>query len=1156
MKIYELLIRAFSQSAISDQLFRVMKMTSFLLLIGCLHLSAATWSQTVTLNAKRQPLTKIFSSIEKQTGFWVVYSDQLINRSTPISINAKDMALTHFLDQILKPQALSYSIEGRNILIMSTDRRMLTYQSVPAQTSNVANIPFQQRIVRGVVSDSDGNPLQSVTVTQKNTQNMVLTDAKGAFQINIQGDSVVLIFSSVGFESAEKFVGQLDVIDAVLVASESALDEVVVVGFGKQRKEDVIGAVVSANVSDLRKTSSSNMTTMLAGNIAGMISYQRSGEPGEDNADFFIRGVTTFGYKKDPLILIDGIEVTRTDLARMQPDDIANFSIMKDATSTAVYGARGANGVIAITTKEGTEGSIRISVRAENAYTSPTRDIELADPITYMILGNEAVKTRDPLGATLYSKNKIERTASGANRYVYPATDWYQEMFKPYGSVQRMNLNASGGGKVARYYLAATFNQDNGNLKVDNRNNFNNNVQLRNYSFRSNINMNLTTTTEAALRLNGNFDDYTGPINGGAEVYRQVMRANPVMFAPYYKPDKANVSTGHILFGNQYAETSSTSMGYINPYAEMIRGYKDYSRSKIEAQFELRQDLSLITEGLSVRALFNTSRYSFFDVQRYYNPFYYNIGSYDRDSDIYSLTLLNKESGTEYLGYSEGAKVVNSGSYIEIMGNYNRTFADRHSVSGMLVYTLRNYIEANAGDLQLSLPHRNLGMSGRATYSFMGKYFGEFNFGYNGSERFHESERWGFFPSAGIAWTVSKEDFWNSKAVSNLKFRATYGLVGNDAIGSDHDRFFYLSNINMNSTQHSARFGTAGSYYSLTGVKVVRSANEDITWEIARKANVGLELGLFNKVSLEADYFYEYRTNILMDRATIPATMGLQSIERANVGEASARGVDGSIDYATTIGQDIWMKARANFTYATSKFLVYEEPDYEQQYRKHRGHPLSQQWGLIAERLFIDNVEVSSAPLQQYGEYSAGDIKYHDVSGDGRISAEDMVPIGFPTDPEIMYGFGVSSGYKNFDFSCFFQGSARSSFWIDPLATSPFVENRQLLKAYAESHWSEENQDIYALWPRLSPTNIANNTQRSTWFMRDGAFLRLKSLEVGYTLPIGVMQRIGIDNARIYINGTNLLCFSKFQLWDVEMGGNGLGYPIQKSYTFGVNVSF
>jgi len=1010
-----------------------------------------------------------------------------------------------------------------------------------------------KKTVTGLVTDSYGEVMPGVTITVRGTTQGVITNPDGEYTISVPSDTCTLRFSFIGYKTEEIQVGKRRIIPVTLSEDVEGLDEVVVVGFGKQKKMDVIGSVVSLNMGELKKVSSSNITTMMAGNIAGMISYQRSGEPGADNADFFIRGVTTFGYKKDPLILVDGIEVTATDLARLQPDDIANFSIMKDATSTAVYGARGANGVIAVTTKEGSEGKLNISARVETAITQSTKNIELADPITYMRLGNEAVLTRKPDGATPYSQSKIDNTIAGTNRYVYPATDWYNEMFKDNASVYRVNLNANGGGKVARYYLAASFVQDNGNLKVDKRNNFNNNIKLRTYSFRSNLNFNLTRTTKAALRINATFDDYTGPINGGTEVYNQVMHANPVLFPPYYEPDDANIATNHILFGNA-GEGSPT---YINPYAEMVKGYKDYSKSKIDAQFELEQDLSFLTKGLSVRGLFNTSRYSFFDVARFFNPFYYKVDTYNKSTNKYRLQSLNETSGTEYLGYSEGQKDVISSVYIELMANYNRTFKEEHTVSGMLVYTMRNSLTGNAGDLQLSLPHRNIGLSGRGTYSYKSRYFAEFNFGYNGSERFHKSHRFGFFPSAGLAWTVSNESFWKVPFISKLKLRGTYGLVGNDAIGSDYDRFFYLSNVNMNSADRGAQFGTPGNYYYRDGVLVTRNANEDITWEIAYKTNIGFELGLFDDAFvMEADYFREHRTNILMDRTSIPTTMGLTATERANVGEARSQGVDGSIVYNTTFGKSGWLKARANFTFATSEFLVYEEPNYADDYRKHVGHPLSQQWGLIAERLFIDDADVANSPVQSFGEYKAGDIKYRDVNKDGKITEEDMVPIGYPTDPEIIYGFGVSTGYKNFDFSCFFQGSARSSFWIDAANTSPFNNETQLLKAYADSHWSEDNRDLYALWPRLSPTISKNNTQMSTWFMRNGDFLRLKSVEIGYTLPSGLLKKMRLSNARIYVNGTNLLCFSKFKLWDVEMGGNGLGYPIQKSYNLGLTVSF
>lgn len=1008
-----------------------------------------------------------------------------------------------------------------------------------------------QRKVFGTVSDPFGVLLPGVSVVIKGTTNGTATNSNGEFTIEIPSDKAVLEFSMLGYTKFETEAGSRNMISVIMAESAIQAEEVVVVGFGKQKKTDMVGAVSSVSMNTLKKVPSSNVTNMLAGNIAGIIAYQRSGEPGADNADFFIRGVTTFGYKKDPLILIDGIEVTSTDLARIQPDDIANFSIMKDATSTAVYGARGANGVIAITTKEGRPGKLSVTARFENAFTSPTMNVELADPITYMRLGNEAILTRDRLGMLPYSQSKIDNTIAGTNKYVYPATDWQKELFKDYSTVQRFNLNASGGGNVVRYYLAATFNQDNGILRVDKRNNFNNNIRLRTYSFRSNVNFDLTRTTEGVLRVSGTFDDYTGPIDGGTDIYNQVIHTNPVLFPAYYAPDEANMETDHILFGNY------GTGNYLNPYANLVKGYKDYSRSKIDVQFELKQDFSFITNGLSAKAMFNTSRYSYFDVSRSYKPFLYRIGSYDRQTDTYMLSAINETSGTDYLGYNEGPKDVATVTYLEGMLNYDRLFKEKHSVSSMLVLQLRNELMGNAGDIQLSLPYRNMGLSGRATYNYDSRYFVEFNFGYNGSERFYKTHRWGFFPSVGVAWTISNEKFWKVPFIQNLKLRATYGLVGNDAIGSALDRFFYLSKVDMDNPHRASRFGEKGIYV-LNGVTIGRYSNENITWEVARKLNLGFETKLWNSLTIEADYFREDRSRILMSRTSIPSTMGLQATEKANVGEAFSHGVDGSITFDKSFRNYFWIQGRANFTFATSAYTVYEESLYpaNEWYRRHVGYPISQQWGYIAERLFVDDYEVASSPKQNFGEYAAGDIKYHDVNGDGRITDADKVPIGYPTDPEIMYGFGASFGWKGLDLSFFFQGSARSSLWIDYAATAPFNNQTQLLKAYADDYWSEDNRNNYALWPRLSSTINANNNQISTWFMRNGGFLRLKSVELGYTLPKSASGKIGLTNLRFYFTGTNLLCFSRFKLWDPEMGGKGFNYPIQKALTVGLTASF
>ncbi|MDR3245575.1 MAG: TonB-dependent receptor [Prevotellaceae bacterium] len=1011
--------------------------------------------------------------------------------------------------------------------------------------------------VSGSVTDNSGELLSAVSVSIRGTTQGVMTDDKGEYSITVPNDTTVLIFSSVGYETQEITVGKRRIIAITLREDALELGDVTIVAFGTQRKESVIGAITTIDPKEL-KVPSSNLTTALAGQMAGIIAYQRSGEPGKDDADFFVRGITTFGTNTNPLVLIDGIELTTTDLARLQPDDIASFSIMKDATATALYGARGANGVIFVTTKQGTEGPAKISFRLENSISAPTRNIEFADPVTFMKLANEAVLTRDPLGELLYSQEKIDNTLKpGSNPLFFPANDWRKMMFKDYAMNQRANLSVSGGGTVARYYVAGSFSKDNGILNVDKTANFNSNVDFKNYSLRANVNINVTKTTELAVRLSGNFDSYNGPLNGGTDVYKMVVRSNPVLFPAFFPKDEEHQYVNHIMFGNY-------NNAYRNPYAEMVKGYRDESRSQMLAQVEVKQNLKFITEGLSFRTMVNISRLASFDVKRNYEPFWYQIDNYDILSGEYLLTQTNT-TGTEYLNYSEGAKTVQSTVYTESMLNYDRTF-DKHSVSGLLVFMSREYLTANAGSLQLSLPSRNLGLSGRATYSYDSRYFAEFNFGYNGSERFDPKHRFGFFPSAGLAWVLSNEAFWEpiKPVVSNFKFRYSYGMVGNDNIGSSSDRFFYLSNVEMNDTGKRVVFGTDMNRGPQTsgnanGISILRYENPDITWEISTKQNFALELGLWNKVNIIAEYFTEYRKNILMPRSSIPTTMGLSSVMSANLGEASGKGIDVSMDYQQSWNKNFWTSARANFTYAVSKYEKFEEIDYKEPWRTNVGRSVRQlgSGGYIAERLFIDDAEAANSPSQNFGGlYGGGDIKYTDVNRDGQITAADIVPMGYPDVPEIVYGFGFSTGYKGIDLSFFFQGTARESFWISAAGTAPFQDQTQLLKVYADSHWSEENQDVYALWPRLSTALIPNNTSGSNWWMRNGSFIRLKQAEIGYSIPGKWKQKLNISNLRIYLSGTNLLLFSKFKLWDVEMAGDGLGYPIQRVFNIGLNLSF
>ena len=631
------------------------------------------------------------------------------------------------------------------------------------------------------------------------------------------------------------------------------------------------------------------------------------------------------------------------------------------------------------------------------------------------------------------------------------------------------------------------------------------------------------------------------------------MRANPVMFPAYY-PAELNPGANHILFGN-YQGANGTAMN-LNPYADMVKGYKNYTKSLVSAQFEMKQNLSSILKGLSARGLFNTARYAFFDVSRFYNPYFYAASGYDKLSDSYTLNLLNEGAATEYLGYTEGTRDINTTLYFEAAVDYNQNFAKKHDVTGLLVATRRQQLISGQGTLQKSLPYRYQGVSGRFTYAYDTRYLFEFDFGYNGSERFSADKRYGFFPAAGVGWHVSNEKFWEplKSVVNNFKMRATYGLIGNADIGSADDRFFYLSEVNLNDQNKDASFGE-DYLYTRNGITVNRYANRDIRWETSRKLNLGIDLGLFNSFTIQADYFTDQRSNILMTRANIPTSEGLAAEVRANLGKARSSGVDFSIDYNKYFTKDIYLQGRGNFTYAHNEYVAYEEPLYKEKYLSRIGQSLNQTYGLLAERLFVDEEDVQNSPIQNFGEYSAGDIKYRDVNRDGQITNLDKVPIGLPTSPEIVYGFGFSFGYKKFDISTFFQGSARESFMIDATKTTPFLSGNQLLKAYADDHWSEDNRDSYALWPRLSNGSSTNNSQVSTWFLRNGSFLRLKQIELGYTLPTKLVQKAAVQNLRLYINGSNLFLWSKFNLWDVEMGSSGLGYPVQKVFNIGARIT-
>lgn len=1038
--------------------------------------------------------------------------------------------------------------------------------------------------LNGFVLDSATRlPIERASVVLKGTRQGTSTDKSGAFALDVSGNQALLEFSCIGYKTRELVLQKGKPATVYLAAAIDTFGAVVITAFGRrERKEAVVGSVTSIQPGEL-KIPASNLTNALAGKVSGVISFQRGGQPGLDNSSFFIRGVTTLGYSNSPLILVDNIELTANDLARLQVDDIATFSILKDASAAALYGARGANGVILVTTKEGKAGKAKVELRVERAISAPTKSIKLADPISYMRTYNEALTTRDPLAKPFYNPNKIIGTQKtlngegGINPYIYPAVDWIKELFKDNTSTSRANFSVSGGNDLAKYYVAGSYSRDNGILQVNPVNNFNSAMRFENYQLRANTSIKATSTTEVGVRLWGNFNEYIGPISnqGGGfatDLYSQALHSNPVAFQAYYEPDEANRNTNHILFGNAIDQTGNLQS---NPYASLMYGYKSFSESRMSAQFEVNQDLKFITPGLTFFGMFSTNRYSYFDVSRNYLPFYYDIQSYDEQAGDYKLRWLNDQPGAarEYLGYQEGAKYLNT--YVYMLGrvDYSRLLG-QHTVGASLVGTRQQTLSGNAGNLQASLPNRNLGLSGRASYSYDNRYFAEFNFGYNGSEKFAPAHRFGFFPTIGAGWVVSNEKFWKgdiSEVITRFKLRGSYGLVGNDNIGDPRtQRFFYLSNVAPNGGA-SASFGTNNSV-TKNGTVIYAYPNPDVTWETSGKANLAAEITLFEKLNIVAELYRQNTYNILVQRGYIPVTVGIETSAlgnlRSNLGEALSDGFDLNVNYRQDFKSGLWASMLGNLTITRNKVVHVEEPEYRYDWSFRTGRMINQPFGYIAERLFVDDKEARNSPAQIFGDYlpMGGDIKYRDVNEDGVIDQDDMVPIGLPSTPQIIYGVGFSVGYKGFDLSAFFQGSARSSFFIDPSArtdfdngvfgTAPFANNAQILQAYAEDHWSEENQNLYALWPRLSTYEIPNNQQTSTWWLRDGSFVRLKSVEGGYTLPKKWSKPVHMNSLRIYFSGLNLLTFSKFKLWDPELAGNGFAYPIQKVYNVGLKFEF
>ncbi len=1125
--------------------FLVVKMTLFLLITNLFVAMAGdgfSQSNPLTFKVNRVTVQEVFDLIRQNSDYSILYKTEDLDVNRIVNLDVKDASIEEVMNSLLSGENVEFVVKKNQVIIHRVDNLNIAGQQ-------------QKRTISGKVTEVEGETLPGVNVVVKGTTIGTITDINGNYSLEVPADAKKLVFSFIGMKGQEIDIDGKTTINITMVEDAKMVDEVMVVGYGTQKKESVVGSIQSIEPQAL-EVPSSNITTSFAGKLAGVIAFQRTGEPGADGANFYIRGISTFSGATNPLIILDGVQISEGDLNALSPEVIESFSILKDATATALYGSRGANGVMIVTTKSGKNmEKAKINVRLENSISMPTTTPNFVDGVKYMEMYNEAVIGRST-GDVLYSQLKIDGTRENIDPYLFPNVDWYGELFKSYSMNQTANVNVMGGGKKMDYFMNVTANLDNGTLEKFDINSYDNNVKVRRYAFQNNINAQVSPTTRLSLKVNAQIREKDGPSIGAQNVYGLVMEANPadfpIMYPDYLIPEEFG-ELEHVAFGGKSGGRFND--GYRNPFAEMTKGYSEQSESTVIATIDGEQKLDFITPGLTFKALASFKNWSSTTINRSGGVNQYSIDDIsllgdspvDYSSYSYNFEMVGTVQNTT-LGTSTGTTGDRS-TYYQAQFEYDRSF-DLHSVGGMVIYTQNEYMLNNPDGLIASLPKRKQGIAGRVTYGFDSRYLAEFNFGYNGSENFAKNKRFGFFPSAAIGYAISNEPFWEPlrDVVSWLKLRASWGLVGNDEIGGE--RFVYMSDIDL--TGAGYRTGIDQNY-TRSGPVYNRYANNDITWEIGEKINFGIDLRLFNKINITADVFREVRDDIFLARKTIPTSFGTAGTDiYGNLGKVENRGMDASIDVSHNFNPDFTMQVKGTFTFAQNEVLESDEPPYSTYPNLSSvGHPVNTLWGYQAERLFIDQAEIGSSPIQQIGgTVLPGDIKYTDITQDidglNLINSDDRRPMGYPTIPEIVYGIGPSFRYKKLDFSFFLQGAARTSFFINnfhPFGTS---SNRNVLEFIADDYWSVENQNVFAAYPRLSKMDHPNNTANSSYWLRDASYLKLKNAEVGYTLKF----------MRFYLRGMNLLTFSKFDLWDPEQGGgNGLKYPTQRIFNIGVQMS-
>lgn len=1021
--------------------------------------------------------------------------------------------------------------------------------------------------VTGRVSDEKGELLIGVSVQEKGSTNGTITDANGQYNLKLSSKNPILIVSYIGYKPQEVKVGKQKVLDVVLVEDVSSLDEVVVVAYGHQRKVSVVGAQSSMKIEDI-KMPTANLSSAIAGRLPGVVAVQRTGEPGHDDSDLWIRGISTLaGQNSKPLVLVDGVERSFNNI---DPEDIESFTVLKDASATAVYGVRGANGVILIKTKPGKVGKPQFSVDYYEGFVTLTKKPEMADAFTYMDAANEAYM--DTKGSALYSQQYIEATkkAHGLlqndnplmfNSYLYPNVNWMDELFNDWGHNRRVNVSVRGGVPNATYYVSLSYYNEKGLTRTAEMENYDANIRYDRYNYTANLNLKPTETTTVDLGFNGFLGMGNYPQQSTGDLFASAMAINPV-YLPLMMPDGS-------------VPGISTNGDLRNPYADLTRrGYKNEARNQLNSNIRLTQDLGFWkwSKGFTASAMLAFDVHNNRDLKYNKREDTYNFAGSKDENGLWNDDVFDENGDYRYALTYTGHKDLSfdqSGSesrstYFEASLNYDRSFG-LHRVGGLVLYNQKVYRSRSDSDkdkLISSLPYKQQGLAARATYSWNDRYFFEANVGYNGSENFSPEKRFGFFPAFGVGWAVSNEAWWAplQDVVSYFKVRYTDGLVGTDAVTGR--RFMYLDQM---ASIDGYRFGDQNNGVGGWGFS---KYGANVGWSTSRKQDLGVDLKFFkDNLSLTLDIFKEHREDIFITRRVIPDYSGFAEMPYANLGIVDNKGFEATLEYTQQLGKKCFLTVRGNFSWNEDKIVENDDPRVQYPWMERRGTNVNGRWGWISEGLFTSQEEIMDH-AKQFGEgypgqiSKIGDIKYKDLNGDGVIDDYDKCLIGQGDIPKIYYGFGADLQVGDFSIGALFAGNAKVDRCLEGNAIYPFNDGSGVTNLFANitDRWSAAdptNQDVF--YPRLHHGNNANqnNMKASTWWQKDMSFLRLKQLTIAYQLPKKLINQSFLKSARIYLMGTNLLTFSKFKMWDPELNtNNGTSYPNVRTYSVGVNVSF